>query len=134
MRISDWSSDVCSSDLSSMTPLFPTLFAIAARRFRIAASTLFALSLYLPAAQAGVSYQMDQPQAAAGQTIRISSILFNDTDSAMHYVAPERIVLQWHGERGAILSSIAYREAGNSQVDIPVNNFVRFRSEENTSE
>src|SRR3546814_15088609 len=76
---------------SSMTPLFPTLFAIAARRFRIAASTLFALSLYLPAAQAGVSYQMDQPQAAAGQTIRISRILFNVTDKIGRASCRERV-------------------------------------------
>jgi len=93
---------------------------------RTALLSLLVLLSGLSAAQAGVSFQMTQNRAEPGQAIQIQSILFNDTDNALHDKVPPRLTLEWLGRDGKRLTSTAYREAGNGRVNLPVNNFMQF--------
>lgn len=77
-------------------------------------------------AMAGVSYQLEQPRASAGDTVNIKGILFNDADTAITWRAPPQLTLQWRNERNEVIRSLAYLEGSDSDVTVPVNNFVKF--------
>lgn len=77
-------------------------------------------------AYAGVSYQLLQPRAQAGATVTIQGVVFNDTDTAFSWSAPPQLTLQWRNQDGQVIRSLAYLENGDSLVNIPVNNFVKF--------
>ncbi len=88
-----------------------------------------ALSLslaYSASAWAGVSYSLDRNHAVAGETIRVSALVFNDTPSVLDWTAPDTIVLQWRSESGEPVRTVAYRDTGTASASIPVNNFARF--------
>jgi outer membrane phospholipase A len=85
----------------------------------------FAALLGAADASAGISYQLTQAQATAGDTIRIKEVLFNDTDNAINQDIPRQRVLQWRNEQGRAVRSLAYRESPAGQVAVPVNNFVQ---------
>lgn len=87
-----------------------------------------ALSFAWPlAAQAGVSYSLDRNHAAAGETLHVNAVVFNDTPNGMDWTAPDTIVLQWRNERGQALRSIAYLSGSSAATSIPVNGFARFQ-------
>ena len=79
------------------------------------------------AAFAGVSYSLDRNHATAGESVHVRALVFNDTPNMMDWTAPETIVLQWRGERGRTVRSIAYRVGGTPAASIPVNNFATFQ-------
>lgn len=81
----------------------------------------------LPAAWAGVSYSLDRNHAAAGETVHVNALVFNDTPDVLDWTAPETVVLQWRSEHGEPLRSIAYLTTGTAAASIPVNNFARFQ-------
>lgn len=78
-------------------------------------------------AMAGVSYSLDRNQASPGETVHLQALVFNDTPNVLDWRAPETIVLQWRGERGKTLRSIAYLNTSAPVAHIPVNNFSRFQ-------
>ncbi len=97
-----------------------------ASRLALASIALAAgTALTCTAAQAGVSYRLSQTQAAPGDTINITAVLFNDTASAMSWTAPKQLVIQWRGPDGQATRSLAYLTEGEGQITIPVNNFVQ---------
>ncbi|MBP6020124.1 MAG: phospholipase A [Burkholderiaceae bacterium] len=75
---------------------------------------------------AGVSYQLMQPRAQAGDTVSIQGVVFNDADTALSWNAPAQLTLQWRSQDGQITRSLAYLESGDSLANVPVNNFVKF--------
>ncbi|MYN13289.1 phospholipase [Pusillimonas sp. TS35] len=77
------------------------------------------------AALAGITYKLAQTQAAPGDTINITGILFNDTTSALDWTAPRKLVIQWRGPDGQATRSIAYLTEGQGAYSVPVNNFVQ---------
>ena len=88
----------------------------------------FSLSLaYSLPAWAGVSYSLDRNHAVAGEAIRVSALVFNDTPNVLDWTAPETIVLQWRSENGDPVRTVAYRDTGARSASIPVNNFARFQ-------
>jgi len=100
------------------------------RKFTVARSAIAAIAVctVLPsAALAGVTYSLDRNHASAGETVHVQALVFNDTPNMMDWTAPETIVLQWRGERGRTVRSIAYRVGGAPAASIPVNNFARFQ-------
>ncbi|NYT62293.1 phospholipase A [Alcaligenaceae bacterium] len=90
---------------------------------RTLASLLVALTT--SSAFAGITYKLDRPQALAGETIEITGLLFNDTDTAIAWTAPNSLVLQWRNQKGDAIRSLAYLSSGAGQVNVPVNNFVK---------
>lgn len=77
------------------------------------------------AANAGITYKLEQSHAAAGETVNVRAVLFNDTDSAMAWTPPKNLVIQWRDPHGKTLRSLAYLEKNQGPVNIPVNNFVK---------
>lgn len=78
----------------------------------------------LPAA-AGISYRLDRPSAAPGETIRIEAVYFNDGDGLAQWQPPRRLVLQWRDPQGKIVRSFASLEGNPAALSVPVNNFTR---------
>ena len=74
----------------------------------------------------GVSYSLDRNHAAAGETVRISALVFNDTPNVLEWTAPETIVLQWRSESGLPVRTLATLDTATPTANIPVNNFARF--------
>lgn len=110
------------SSLNLMTSLIPTLHS-----FRILATGVSLFPGILGGtAFAGVSYNMQQTHAVAGETVNIRSVVFNDSDAALNWTAPKNLVLQWRNEQGQVIRSLAYLETSETQAIIPVNNFVKF--------
>lgn len=76
-------------------------------------------------ATAAISYNLEQAHAVSGDTVRINAVVFNDTDTAMDWIPPEQLVLQWRDGSGRSTRSLAYLEAAPGQRNVPVNTFVR---------
>ena len=85
-----------------------------------------ALSFLSATSHAGVSYNMLETHAAAGETVNIRSVVFNDGDTALNWTAPKNLVLQWRDEQGKVIRSLAYLQSSQRSATIPVNNFVKF--------
>ena len=54
------------------------------------------------AATAGVSYRLDRPSAAPGETVTIEAVYFNEGTARSNWEAPPELVLQWRGQDGQI--------------------------------
>ena len=102
----------------------PAHTALRLRLAALAVGVAAALPLH---AFAGITYSLGTNHAAAGETVMVQGIVFNDTPDQMDWTAPETIVLQWRNERGQALRSIAYLDGGTPATSIPVNGFVRFQ-------
>lgn len=76
-------------------------------------------------ALAGISYRLDRPAAAPGETVRLEAVFFNDGSASAAWNAPQQLVLQWRGADGQTIRSLAQRPAGEAALNIPVNNFAR---------
>lgn len=88
--------------------------------------TLFAAAFMASPAAAGITYKLDRPHALAGESVSITGLLFNDTDTAITWTPPKSLVLQWRNQDGQAIRSLAYLAAGSGQTNVPVNNFVKF--------
>lgn len=85
-----------------------------------------ALSLGLGGtAVAGVSYQLDRSSAAPGDTVTIEAMYFNEGNARATWEAPPELVLQWRGQDGQIVRSLARLQSGKANYSVQVNNFVR---------
>lgn len=91
------------------------------RRTLVAAALAAAAS---PAA-AGVTYRLDRPAAAPGETVQLQAIYFNDGDAAVRWGAPRELVLQWRDGAGGIVRTVATLPGESAILSIPVNNFAR---------
>lgn len=95
-------------------------------RSSLLAALLLAFSILLPiSVLAGISYNLEQSHANAGETVRINAVMFNDTDSAMDWTPPKNLVLQWRSPTGQITRSMAYLDTPPGQRNIPVNTFIQ---------
>jgi len=83
-----------------------------------------ALALSVPAF-AGISYKLSRTQAAPGETVSITAVVFNDTGSALTWNAPPQLIIQWRGPNGQATRSMAYISEGQGSFTVPVNNFVQ---------
>lgn len=93
---------------------------------RLAFLFAVAATLTASAANAGMSYKLDRATAREGETVGITGLLFNDTDNVIVDAAAKELVLQWRGPEGQIIRSLAYLRSAGGQVNVPVNNFVKF--------
>lgn len=80
-----------------------------------------------PFAYAGISYQINQTLAIAGASITIEGVFFNDTDAPQTWTVPEHLNLQWHTPDNNVVNSQAQLQGKGATVNIPINNFVKFR-------
>ena len=76
-------------------------------------------------ATAGVSYRLDRPSAAPGDTVTIEAVYFNEGNARATWEAPPELVLQWRGQDGQIVRSLARLQGGQARYSVPVNNFAR---------
>lgn len=76
-------------------------------------------------ATAGMSFQLEQPSAAPGDSIAIQAVLFNDSTTATNRRPPTTLVVQWRGADGSIIRSIATLTSSPASLNVPVNNFAR---------
>lgn len=76
-------------------------------------------------AAAGVSYRLDRPSAAPGDTVTIEAVYFNEGNARATWEAPPELVLQWRGQDGQIVRSLAKLQGGKASYSVPVNNFAR---------
>ncbi|CAB3907292.1 hypothetical protein LMG26684_04922 [Achromobacter mucicolens] len=76
-------------------------------------------------AAAGVSYRLDRPSAAPGETVTIEAVFFNEGGSRVDWQAPPELVLQWRSPNGQIVRSLAKLKSGRDNYSVPVNNFAR---------
>ena len=76
-------------------------------------------------ATAGISYQLERPSAAPGETVKIQAVLFNDGTAATHWNPANQLVIQWRGSDGSIIRSVATLSSPQAGMTIPVNNFAR---------
>ena len=97
------------------------------RRIALPPRTLVAaLALGLAGtATAGVSYRLDRPSAAPGDTVTIEAVYFNEGNARATWEAPPELVLQWRGQDGQIVRSLAKLQGGKANYSVPVNNFAR---------
>lgn len=92
----------------------------------IALTATVAALLSLPGiAFSGITYNLKQTHATAGETVNIRAVVFNDTATAMSWRAPDNLVLQWRSADGRTIRSLAYLEQGQALMNVPVNNFVQ---------
>src|SRR5690625_7757647 len=94
-------------------------------RFRSRLATfavLLAALIFCPSfkAMAGISYQLDTPQANAGDTIAIQGVLFNDSDSVLSWTHPQTLVLQWRNQAGAQIQTQATLATATDPNELPV--------------
>ncbi|NYT38617.1 phospholipase [Allopusillimonas soli] len=75
-------------------------------------------------ATAGITYKLSQPQALPGQTVDITGVLFNDTQDSLSWSPPHELVIQWRGQDGQVIRSLAQLADGSGEITLPVNNFV----------
>lgn len=87
-------------------------------------SATLALGL-LGNAAAGVSYRLDRPAAAPGDTVTIEAVYFNEGNARATWDAPPELVLQWRGQDGQIVRSLAKLQGDPARYSVPVNNFAR---------
>ncbi|MBO9355614.1 phospholipase [Bordetella petrii] len=92
--------------------------------FSLRALALAALLAAAPAV-AGVTYQLERPAAAPGETVQIQAVFFNDGDAVARWQPPGKLVVQWRGADGAIVRSLATLANSPAPLSIPVNNFAR---------
>lgn len=83
------------------------------------------VAMSLPA-YAGISYSLIENQASAGETVTVRAILFNDGASELSWTPPNDLVIQWRGNDGQALRSLAHFDGNSASVSVPVNNFVMF--------
>lgn len=97
------------------------------RRIALPPRTLVAaLALGLAGtATAGVSYRLDRPSAAPSDTVTIEAVYFNEGNARATWEAPPELVLQWRGQDGQIVRSLAKLQGGKASYSVPVNNFAR---------
>jgi outer membrane phospholipase A len=76
-------------------------------------------------AAAGVSYRMDRPSAAPGETVTIEAVYFNEGSARANWQAPPELVLQWRSQDGQIVRSLAKLAGDRASYSVPVNNFAR---------
>ncbi|QVQ27015.1 phospholipase A [Achromobacter deleyi] len=76
-------------------------------------------------AAAGVSYRLDRPSAAPGETVTIEAVYFNEGSARVDWQAPPELVLQWRSQDGQIVRSLAKLKSGRDNYSVPVNNFAR---------
>ena len=76
-------------------------------------------------AVAGVSYRLDRPSAAPGDTVTIEAVYFNEGNARATWEAPPELVLQWRSQDGQIVRSLAKLQGGKANYSVPVNNFAR---------
>lgn len=76
-------------------------------------------------ANAGITYKLEQSRAAPGETVHVTGVLFNDTDTALSWTTPKSLVLQWRKHDGTTVRSLAYLESQDGPVNVPVNNFIK---------
>jgi outer membrane phospholipase A len=76
-------------------------------------------------ASAGITYRLEQTHAVSGETVNVTAVIFNDTDTVMDWTAPKNLVLQWRDHSGHSVRSLAYLQGNQSPLNIPVNNFVK---------
>jgi len=100
------------------------------RRSRAAHPALLVLGAAAPlfaafAAQAGVSYRLDRPAAAPGDTVRVEAVYFNDGDARSRWQPPAQLVLQWRGADGKTVRTLAKLQGETTPLSVPVNNFAR---------
>ncbi|QEI09525.1 phospholipase [Pigmentiphaga aceris] len=88
-----------------------------------------ALSLGLAAAaQAGVTFRFDRPQASPGQQVFVEATFFNDGNAVANWQTPRELVLQWRNAQGVLIRTLAKVDRKDSTpLEIPVGNFVRTR-------
>lgn len=84
-----------------------------------------AIALWYVPAWAAISYNLEQSHASAGETVRINAVMFNDTDTAIDWIPPEHLVLQWRNPAGDTTRSLAYLDTAPGQRNVPVNTFTR---------
>jgi len=82
------------------------------------------LGTALPAS-AGITYQLERPAAAPGETVQIQAVCFNDGDAGEQWQPPSQLVVQWRGADGTIVRSLATLASSPAALNIPVNNFAR---------
>ncbi|WZB63854.1 phospholipase A [Achromobacter xylosoxidans] len=75
-------------------------------------------------AAAGVSYRLDRPHAP-GDTVTIEAVYFNEGNARATWEAPPELVLQWRGQDGQIVRSLARLQGEQARYSVPVNNFAR---------
>lgn len=76
-------------------------------------------------AWAGISYNLEQSHASAGETVVINAVIFNDTSSALDWTPAEHLVLQWRDQHGDVTRSLAYLSTTPTSFNIPVNTFIK---------
>jgi len=89
------------------------------------ALTLAALLATAAPAAAGITYQLERPAAAPGETVQIQAVFFNDGDAGTQWRPPGQLVVQWRGADGTIVRSLATLASPQAALNIPVNNFAR---------
>lgn len=72
-----------------------------------------------------MSYRLDRPSAAPGDTVTIEAVYFNEGNARATWEAPPELVLQWRGQDGQIVRSLAKLQGGKASYSVPVNNFAR---------
>jgi outer membrane phospholipase A len=109
--------------LSFVSPRFSSL-----SRF-IRTPLALALSLGLAAAaQAGVTFRFDRPQALPGEKVFVEATFFNDGNALANWQTPRELVLQWRNPQGVLIRTLAKVDRKDSvPLEIPVGNFVRTR-------
>lgn len=107
---------------------FATLCSTSLPRF-VRAPLVLALSLGLAAAaQAGVTFRFDRPQALPGEKVFVEATFFNDGNAVANWVTPRELVLQWRNPQGVLIRTLAKVDRKDSApLEIPVGNFVRTR-------
>ncbi|KAG1223574.1 hypothetical protein G6F68_020302 [Rhizopus microsporus] len=76
-------------------------------------------------AAAVVSYRLDRPSAAPGETVTIEAVYFNEGSARANWEAPPELVLQWRSQDGQIVRSLAKLAGDRASYSVPVNNFAR---------
>ncbi|CAM4073422.1 phospholipase A [Bordetella tumulicola] len=97
------------------TPLSPVLRPLVL-------ATLLAAAM---PATAGITYQLERPSAAPGETVQIQAVLFNDGNVATHWRPPNQLVVQWRSANGSVIRSVATLASEQAPLNVPVNNFAR---------
>ena len=65
------------------------------------------------------------PFGRPGDTVTIEAVYFNEGNARATWEAPPELVLQWRGQDGQIVRSLARLQGGQARYSVPVNNFAR---------
>ena len=93
-------------------------------RSPLLAAAAVALCAATSSALAGVTYTLDRPAAAPGDTVRLQAVYFNDGGTSVRWNAPRQLVLQWRSATG-VMRTVATLPGEPAILTIPVNNFAR---------